>query len=71
MLAAHLLHHEGRPEATEETRLATLSEHLRWAPGFVDAVVRRAEQAQLVRREDGQLRLTERGRALAAEAMVR
>jgi manganese/zinc/iron transport system permease protein len=71
MLAAHLLQHEGTPEAAAESRLASLGDHLRWAPAFLSAVVRRAEQASLVRREGELLRLTERGRALAAEAMLR
>jgi manganese/zinc/iron transport system permease protein len=71
MLAAHLLQHEGRPEALQENRLDTLGEHLRWAPAFVGGVVRRAEQARLVRRDGEQLRLTERGRDLACEAMMR
>jgi manganese/zinc/iron transport system permease protein len=71
MLAAHLLQHESSPDAVEENRLATLGDHLRWAPAFVDAVVRRAEQADLVRRDGEQLRLTERGRTLAADAMMR
>jgi manganese/zinc/iron transport system permease protein len=71
MLAAHLLQHEGRPEAVEENRLATLGDHLRWAPSFVSAVVQRAEQARVVRRDGELLCLTERGRALACEAMTR
>ncbi len=71
MLAAHLLQHEGSPAAAAECSLATLGDHMRWAPAFVAGVVRRAEQASLVRREGELLRLTERGRAMAAEAMTR
>lgn len=71
MLAAHLLQHEGAPEAAEENRLATLGDHLRWAPNFLTGVVRRAEQAGLVRREGEQLCLTDRGRVMAVEAMTR
>lgn len=71
MLSAHLLQHEGGADEAEESRVTTLGEHLRWAPGFLNNVVRRAERAELVRREGEQLRLTDRGRALAAEAMTR
>lgn len=71
MLTTHLLHHEGRTEASQENALATLGEHLRWAPAFVTAVVQRAEKARLVRRDGEQLLLTEQGRALATEAMLR
>jgi len=71
MLAAHLLQHEGTPAAEDESRLSTLGEHLRWSPGFVAAVVRRAEAGDLVRRDGDALRLTLRGRALAVAAMTR
>jgi manganese/zinc/iron transport system permease protein len=70
MLAAHLLHHEGTPEETTECRVEHLSQHLRWESGFAGGVVRRAEQAGLIRREDDELHLTERGRTLAVEAMM-
>ncbi|MFV9507561.1 MAG: metal ABC transporter permease [Oscillochloridaceae bacterium umkhey_bin13] len=71
MLAAHLLQHEDTPEASEECRAATLGEHLRWEPIFVAGVLQRAEQAELVRREGDLVRLTEQGRTLAVEAMMR
>jgi manganese/zinc/iron transport system permease protein len=71
MLAAHLLQHEGTPAAADESRLSTLGEHLRWSPEFIGAVVHRAEEAGMLQREGDTLRLTERGRALAAAAMTR
>lgn len=71
MLTAHLLNHEGSPEAASESRIDHLSRHMRWAPMFALRVVRRAEQAGLIRREGEQLRLTEQGRSLAVEAMTR
>lgn len=71
MLAIHLLHHEGKPEAVEENRIASLNEHLRWEPQFVDQVVQRAERRGLVRRAQGVLALTDRGRQRAAQALVR
>jgi manganese/zinc/iron transport system permease protein len=70
MLTAHLLHHEGQPEALAESRVEHLSRHMRWAPEFAAQVVRRAEQSRLVRREGEQLQLTERGRSVAVEAMT-
>jgi manganese/zinc/iron transport system permease protein len=68
MLTAHLLNHEGSPEAAVESRVDTLHEHLHWPPAFVGDVVRRAEQDGLLRREGDTLRLTEQGRQLAADA---
>ncbi len=69
MLTIHLLNHEGRPEAAEESRLDHLDEHLRWEPGFAHEVVGRALARGLVRRDNGRLILTERGRAVAREAV--
>ncbi|HMQ30455.1 MAG TPA: iron chelate uptake ABC transporter family permease subunit [Chloroflexaceae bacterium] len=71
MLALHLLNHEGTAEAAEECDPAHLSAHLRWQPAFVSAVVRRAEEAGLVRRSGPVLALTDRGRRLAQEASLR
>jgi manganese/zinc/iron transport system permease protein len=71
MLAAHLLNHERGLEAEQESRIATLGEHMRWELPFVQRVVHQAEQANLVRRDGDILRLTEQGRALASEAMTR
>ena len=71
MLAIHLLHHEGRPEAAAENRAEHLSQHIHWQPAFAAQVVRRAERAGLIANRDGLLQLTERGRLTAQEAMVR
>jgi hypothetical protein len=70
MLAIHLFHHEGLPEAAEECRIAGLHQHLRWAPRVVDRVVRLAEREALVVREGEMLALTPRGRDLARAAIV-
>jgi manganese/zinc/iron transport system permease protein len=70
MLAIHLLHHEGRPEAAEESRVEHLSQHIRWQPTFAARIVRDAERRGLIAAEDGLLRLTERGRLVAQEAMM-
>jgi manganese/zinc/iron transport system permease protein len=71
MLAIHLLHHEDRPEAAQENRAEHLSQHIHWQPGFAEKVVRYAERKGMIADEDGFLRLTERGRLVAQEAMVR
>ncbi len=71
MLAIHLLHHEGLPEAEEENRLGHLHRHLRWRPEFAVRVVRAAERARLIDREGERLALTARGREAANEAIAR
>jgi manganese/zinc/iron transport system permease protein len=70
MLTIHLLNHEGSPEAAEESRVEHLTQHLRWEPEFAGRVVRGAERRGLVARDDGQLALTDRGRARARAAVV-
>jgi manganese/zinc/iron transport system permease protein len=70
MLAAHLLHHEGGASEQAESREQHLQEHLRWTPEFARRVVRRAERDDLITREAGRLRLTERGRVAARRAVV-
>lgn len=71
MLAIHLLHHEGSPEAQYESRVEHLLEHIRWEPDFAEAVVRYAERKGVVRRHMGNLSLTDEGRVMAQQAMVR
>lgn len=70
MLAIHLFNHERLPEARVENRLEHLEEHLSWRRDFAQRVVKKAQQDGLVRRRDGLLELTERGRSLAGEAIV-
>ncbi len=70
MLAIHLYHHEGLPEAGRENRIDHLSDHLRWDPPFAVEVVRQAERKGLIERQDGRLWLTERGRELARNVIV-
>ena len=71
MLAIHLLNHEDKPDAADESRIDHLREHIRWAPDFAARVVRYAEQTGIVRQQAGQLRLTDAGGTLAQDAMVR
>ncbi len=70
-LAIHLLQHEDQPEAAEESRVEHLNGHLRWDPAFAAKVVRQARRRGLVVQRDGMLALTDRGRAVAGELMVR
>jgi manganese/zinc/iron transport system permease protein len=71
MLAIHLMHHEGTPEAEQECRVDHLSEHLRWTPSRAEEVVRSAEKAGYVEVERERLRLTTTGREAARTAMLR
>jgi len=70
MLVIHLLQHEGRPEAEYESRIGHLQEHLQWSKKFGDRVLSQSVQRKLLQIEDGNLILTEKGRALAREAIV-
>jgi manganese/zinc/iron transport system permease protein len=71
MLTIHLFQHEGLPEEKQENRLDHLHEHLRWQPDFAFSVVEMAERKGLISRINGNLVLSERGRDLAQEAIVR
>ena len=70
MLAVHLLHHEGLPEADQECREAHLRDHLRWDDEFARLAVDAAERDGFAERHGGRLMLTEEGRSFAREAMV-
>jgi manganese/zinc/iron transport system permease protein len=70
-LAIHLLHHEGAPEAAEENRIDHLSDHLRWNREFARQVVQRAQRQGLIARQNGSLLLTDKGRQVAHEAIIR
>jgi manganese/zinc/iron transport system permease protein len=70
MLAIHLANHERGAEAAVENRVEHLGEHLRWSPDFAGRVVRGAERRGLVVSSDGTLLLTERGRAVAHDAVA-
>lgn len=69
MLTIHLLHHEGLPEADEESRVVHLQEHLQWEATFAQRVVQLALKDRLVIQTNGHLALTEAGRHLASETM--
>jgi manganese/zinc/iron transport system permease protein len=71
MLTIHLLQHEGRPEAHEESRIDHLVEEIRWQPRFAERVVRHAERAGMLLRQHERLELTEEGRQYARQAMMR
>ncbi len=70
MLVIHLLNHEGLPEAEAESEIAHLHEHLRWDPAFANQVVRYALNNQCVSQDETLLILTDRGRAIAQQALV-
>jgi manganese/zinc/iron transport system permease protein len=72
MLLVHLSNHEGTPEEANECSLEHLSRHMRWRPAFSQRVVRYVTRHDLARRVDGTgLVLTDRGRAVAQQVMLR
>jgi manganese/zinc/iron transport system permease protein len=71
MLAIHLLQHESGPDAQLENRVDHLVEHIRWRPTYAEEVIRFAERKGTVRRLGGRLLLTDTGRHLAQDALVR
>jgi manganese/zinc/iron transport system permease protein len=70
-LAVHLLQHEGTVDAHGESSLAHMGFHMRWSAGFADQVVQRAVNEGLMERTKDEVRLTERGRETAQQAVVR
>ena len=70
MLVIHLFNHEGLPEAQDESEIAHLHEHLRWEPTFATRVVKYALNNRYVSQQATQLMLTDRGRAIAQQALV-
>jgi len=70
LLAVHLAHHEGRPEAAEESRTRALHRHLQWSVAFTRQVVRFATARGIVRPAGELLELTASGREVAQDALV-
>jgi manganese/zinc/iron transport system permease protein len=71
MLVVHLSRHENSPAAAIENSVEHLLTELNWKPGFAQSTVERASQDGLIRRNNGQLLLTDAGRQLAARVLVR
>ncbi|HSL91940.1 MAG TPA: metal ABC transporter permease [Candidatus Limnocylindrales bacterium] len=71
MLAVHLYNHEGLAEALRENTVAHLHERLKWEPSFAERAIEGAERRGLVTRLGVFLHLTDKGRSVAKEAMVR
>jgi manganese/zinc/iron transport system permease protein len=70
MLAIHLLNHEGLPNAARESHIDHLDDHFRWRPNFAERVVRYGERHGCIQSQEGQLKLTEKGREIARHALV-
>ena len=70
-LAMHLMNHEDTPAAADECSVEHLQDHLRWQPDFASKVLDRAQRRGLVKRLNGHLTLTESGRSVAREALVK
>jgi len=71
MLLIHLLNHEGGADAAEESRVAHLHGHFRWAPPFADRIVGTAARRGLVATDGNGIVLTDSGRTAAREALAR
>ncbi|MFO0806935.1 MAG: metal ABC transporter permease [Gemmataceae bacterium] len=69
MLAVHLLQHEGTESESEESRIASLHEHLHWPARRANTVAARAERHGLVARAGELLRLTDAGRMRARDVL--
>lgn len=74
-LLVHLLHHENDPDAADERLVEHMAGHLQWDDGFSDRVVQYVASNGLASAEqagDQQwLLLTQKGRSLAQEVMLR
>lgn len=68
-LVVHIYNHESAPERDEESTPEALRDHLRWNAARAQAVLRGALRRELVALEEGNIRLTPRGRALAREVL--
>ncbi len=73
MLLVHLSQHEGEPAMAAEATIEHMARHMRWPEGFGEAVADHLSRQGLVRRVNGgaRLALTDAGRALAQEVMLR
>lgn len=73
MLLVHLSQHEGEPAMSAEATVEHMARHMRWPEEFGEAVAGQLARQGLVRRLNGgaRLSLTEAGRAVAQEVMLR
>ncbi len=67
-LVVHLRNHEAMPDEEHEAELDHLQHELHWTPAWAGRIVALARSQSLVRERDGQLELTDHGRALAQRA---
>jgi manganese/zinc/iron transport system permease protein len=74
MVLVHLSNHEGTPEEAAESTLDHLRRHMKWSPEFGRRVAAQLVRGGLVRRDERNgagLRLTDAGRQVARDVMVR
>jgi manganese/zinc/iron transport system permease protein len=72
LLLVHLSQHEGTPDEADECSLDHLTRHMRWSPAFGERVVGYVTRHGLAQRVSGaRLALTDRGREVAQEVMLR
>lgn len=61
MVLGHTYHHQGSATAAEELRASTLYEHFRWTPAKMERVLRQLRSRDLIRIENDQVELTDKG----------
>jgi manganese/zinc/iron transport system permease protein len=71
LLVVHLLNHENQPEASIETAIPNLPEHLNWDAAFTMRVIQLVDRRGWVQRVGELLSLTETGRHTAENVLVR
>ena len=71
MVLVHLSQHEGDPAAQDEATVEHLARHMRWEARFGERVAGYLARQGLVRRAGGQMALTDAGRAVASDVMLR
>ena len=70
MLVIHLLQHENTPEAERESRIDHLQDHLSWDHSFAGGIVSGATAQKLLYPVGEHLKLTDKGREFAQEAVI-
>jgi manganese/zinc/iron transport system permease protein len=70
MLAVHLLHHEGLPEAEHECHITHLPKHFLWDKSFIQKILKIAEKEKILNIQNEFLQLTGKGRQMAKSSMV-
>lgn len=69
ILLVHISHHSGTPDEQHECRLSNLSQHIYWSKTYIDDIVKRSINQQLIVNNNGILQLTDKGRYFADKSL--